>query len=279
MSKHSKHANTKNIMTAHERAQSTDGYGTSKLVLGADSQRPWDTCCLSLTTVGDDPVCTPSGFLYDYGGLVQNLVDQKERYARQRAAYKKQREQDTARAEASVRAEADAATARFRDGQDKLHVVAAPSAAKKMKQSETNFDISNIATDRFKGVEAKVPKPRKGTFCPESGDALKVSQLVHVKLWPLPTPVRPADTSSGRFGCPLCQRVLLNSSTVVVFVDSGHAVCSQCADATKEDDLHRNPFSNSIVPVVTLKKGGTGFVSNSDQKVEVVKKQMAFQFG
>lgn len=91
---------------------------------------------------------------------------------------------------------------RFMDGEDKL--ISLQPTTKKTRVSETNFDLSNIATKRFAGVESRVTEPKKGTLCPESRLPLKAKHLIHVKFHRLPNAQQPMDSSSGNFGCPVC---------------------------------------------------------------------------
>lgn len=170
MSKHSKHANIRPNYTSAERAASlAEVYGTQQRVLNADNQRPWDVCSLTLSPLGADPVCTPHGHLYDYEAILESLLQQKREYKRALREWKEQQERGAFGGrgfvgfcllplcdDAEEKKEADKQRAKeaeeaskFMDGEDKL--LSLQPTNKKSRVSETNFDISNMATKRFQG--------------------------------------------------------------------------------------------------------------------------------
>jgi len=77
MARKSKQPGGHNPLTYHERKCLTK-YGTATQRLGTDHQLKFGHCCLSLTPVLDDAVCTPSGHIYSREAILSYLLAKKQ---------------------------------------------------------------------------------------------------------------------------------------------------------------------------------------------------------
>lgn len=68
------------IMTYNEKRAL--GFGTAKERLGKDSQSSLDSCALC-QVIARDPVATPEGVLYDRETILEYILEQKKRIARE----------------------------------------------------------------------------------------------------------------------------------------------------------------------------------------------------
>jgi hypothetical protein len=86
MGKHSRQAHTQPFFTSGERAKASGHVGTLHRRLGEDSQRRFDQCNICLMRL-NDPVSTPSGFLFCRASIFESLVSQRQVLDSQRKLY------------------------------------------------------------------------------------------------------------------------------------------------------------------------------------------------
>lgn len=109
MVRKSKQAGGHMPLTHYERTQkfASSEYGTTTKRLAGHSQYQLGDCALSLTRLGDEALCTPSGYLYSSDALVEYLLTKTQEIKEQTAAYERQQQQDATAEEASSKRLAD----------------------------------------------------------------------------------------------------------------------------------------------------------------------------
>ena len=91
MTRHARNATAGAVYTYHEKKKDTQqsGYGTQASRLSKDSVKDFDCCCLTLQPCRN-PVLTPDGYLYDKEAILECLLHQKTKIAKETKAYEKQ---------------------------------------------------------------------------------------------------------------------------------------------------------------------------------------------
>ena len=75
-------------LTHHERKEfSKDGYGTTTARLGQDSQYTFGNCGLSLHPAKDNPVASPSGFIYERPTILEYLLTKTQELKQEQQDY------------------------------------------------------------------------------------------------------------------------------------------------------------------------------------------------
>ncbi|KAK3240682.1 hypothetical protein CYMTET_49493 [Cymbomonas tetramitiformis] len=286
-SRHSKNAGTMGCegQTYNERRKLC--FGTVQERLGAEAQKDFDACALSLR-FAVDPVCTPEGVLYSREAILENILFQKKQIARALGAWKAQEEDkaDKARQEDASKKEEiltnfhqqNHAAGKWEDVANPGEIVVTDAGAG-ATSVQTDFEKKQFEDMKAFWLPSKTPeadkvlaKPDTCPKCPQSGKKLRMKELVTVKF-----ASAPKDLTGARYMCPVCKKALTNSTKIVVLKVSGDAICegcyTKCVKPDGEYDGHRvNPKD-----VIKLNRGGTGFIGSGESVIS--KKSMPLGVG
>ena len=265
MTRHGKNCTAGAVYTYHEKRKDTaaSGYGTQKVRLGRDALRDFDCCCLSLQPCRD-PVVTPDGYLYEREAILQYIVQQRARLAKEKKAYLRQKAQLQREEEQRSRAGAEAALKGFLQaggGGGAPHTAThSEEATPGPSGTLPSFWIPSLTPEA--GAE-KLRKPDTSVRCPMSGRRLRASDLVPVRFTPA-VPGLPRLQLLGRpqrFVCALSRDALSNATPCAVLRPSGAVVTMQCVERLIRKEM-RDPLSGeplSEADIIPLQRGGTGF--------------------
>jgi nitric oxide synthase-interacting protein len=88
MGRKSKHAGSGHLpLTNYERKEIGKDYGTNTARLGSASQMAFGHCSLSLHPATEQPVATPSGFIYDRPAILEYLLHQTQELKKAQLSY------------------------------------------------------------------------------------------------------------------------------------------------------------------------------------------------
>lgn len=91
MGRKSKQAGSGHLpLTHHERAEYSKPYGTVTARLNSSSQYTFGHCALSLAPAKDQPVATPSGFVYERPAILEYLLVKTKEVKQQQQLYEQQ---------------------------------------------------------------------------------------------------------------------------------------------------------------------------------------------
>uniref|UniRef100_A0A7S0R794 Nitric oxide synthase-interacting protein zinc-finger domain-containing protein n=1 Tax=Pyramimonas obovata TaxID=1411642 RepID=A0A7S0R794_9CHLO len=272
-SRHSKNAGNmgREGMSYHERRAL--GFGTQKERLGKDTVKDFDACGLTLT-YAKDPVTTPEGYLYSKESILECLVSQKKSVARQLAAWEDQEASRAAEEQNKEVEEQESKLVAFHRQNhsagkwEDLH----PSEARGGEGGATTATATEFERQQKKEMKAywlpsKAPaakkyldKPDTFTKCPQTGNKLRLKDLVDVK-WTKAS----EDLGKDKAMCPTCKKVFSNITRIVVLKTTGDAMCAECCSRFVEKEGNYNGKTVKKRDIIHLQRGGSGFAASGTQ--------------
>lgn len=193
MTRHGKNNTASAVYSYKERERDakSSGYGTQRSRLGAEAQKDFDACSLTLQPCRN-PVVTPEGHLYDKEAIFEYILSQKALIRRRMKEYekaKKKEEEERKLLEEAAR----------RDAEEKFmktQTVFASGSSSSSKPVGSNISsISNMSRGNDahlpsfwvpsmtpQSSASKIEKPDETVYCPMSGKPLRAKDLIPVKF-------------------------------------------------------------------------------------------------
>mmetsp|Transcript_39592 Transcript_39592/g.95640 ORF Transcript_39592/g.95640 Transcript_39592/m.95640 type:complete len:318 (+) Transcript_39592:83-1036(+) len=308
MGRKSKQAGSGHLpLTNHEiKTYNKDGaYGTTTARFSASSQMNFGDCSLSLSPAIDQPVCTPSGYIYERPAILtylltktQELKQQKfehEQYkveqdqAKERVAEKK-RAADVAEFEASNTAVQDSTILSKKkkrksesstsnslkttsywlaDSQpvEKFAGGRAPGGGKGTGDEDVDTELALVVRRGSQGDRSSSPPQRPPS--PNSGQPLRRKDLIDLQL---------KRNSDGQAICAVSEKSITSQRAVALVTTknssgdkkngAAHVILKQVYDDLSIGQEKVCPVTGKkILKVVKLQKGGSSFATD-DGKVE-----------
>lgn len=238
--------------------------------------------------VGQDPVVTPDGVLYDKEHILHCLLHQKKEMARKLAVWEEQEARDADKRALEEHHAREEAVAKFHRenhgagmftevdhaatghlghafGEDDVGEGGEGHVASSAEVAATQFDKERMATmkafwlpSKTPTAERRVEKPLAETTCPTTLKKLRMKDLLDVKWTPVPK-----SETSGRYMCPITFKTFTNATQVLVLKPGGQAVSE---DGFKRVVEKEGKFEGKRVKgVIRLQKGGCGFAASGTQ--------------
>lgn len=249
MTRHSKNNTASAFFTSAERTKLA--YGTQRQRLGRDSMRRPDACAVCLQTARD-PVLCELGHLFCRECILQAIVAQRQKTARQLSAH---------HAEQAARRAHDAHEVRLAQKRRVAEFERAAGAGASAGEKRPAADSSR--TQGAFWVPSKTPHaaepapgpPRSETVCPAGAHAVAAKRLVSLR-W--------RRDAQDECVCQVCAKALANTvSGVTALRACGHVACTKCTDELAHDGTLRCPScasENSCrTDLISLVLDGTGF--------------------
>lgn len=267
MTRHGKNATASAVYTYHERAKDTQegNYGTQQAVIGRDSARNFDCCCLTLQPC-TDPVCTPDGYLYEREAILTNLLKQKRKIAKQEKAFSKQKTDEASSSKMDLKVE------KFLSEQSSSSAIKITNTEK----SDNSSKLNNFWVPSLQGhaTVGKIRKPDTKTYCPISEKQLRLKDLTPVKFTPMPQDAanKSVICQEVRYMCAVTRDALSNTSTCVVLKPSGAVITLDCYENLVKKDMVDPTNGNKLreKDVIILKRGSTGYIGAAHTGEELV---------
>ena len=276
-SRHSKNAGTMGSEALTHKERRAMGHGTVRQRLGRESLGDFDHCQLSQAPA-QDPVCTPSGHLYDREAVLRYILARKKANRQALAAW--QAEQGARGVEASSK-EAERAAAELREfarangGSGAGPARAAEGARGEARSAHTSHWIPAKTPEGAAEVGARPPQDVR---CPVSGKRLRVKDLIAVRFTRAEdaegvqvAPGRHRPGGGGRYMDPLTRETLTNRDTLVVLRTTGDVLKRSTYERAVKPDGVYNGKKVAERDVISLQKGGTGFAAHDGDALEASK--------
>jgi nitric oxide synthase-interacting protein len=197
MSRHSKNATATTHFTYHEKQAA--GHGTLKRRFGKDSQLSFGFCCLCLAnTYGNNPLVSPSGFLYCKECIYSSLLAQKRAIQENMLEYEKYCEKKIQEEQEEIIEKERKQLTQFLSGQggSGITLETKESSDEKIKAKLTEkVDGTSIEDKRdamkktsfwipdcTPTTKVKIVKPDTKTRDPMSHEEMKLKHLMPVKF-------------------------------------------------------------------------------------------------
>ena len=180
MTRHGKNCTNGAVYSYHERRKDAkaSGFGSEKARFSKDSIKGFDCCCLTLQPC-DNPVVTKQGWLYDKEAIIKYMLEKKKEYAKKLKEYERQKDEDIKELHEIAEAEKAAAVAKFEKAENTIVRTKDAQGSSSTKGNLPSFWVPSMTPQASK---SKIEKPDKTIYCPMSGKALKMKDLIDVKF-------------------------------------------------------------------------------------------------
>uniref|UniRef100_A0A8C5QFN4 Nitric oxide synthase-interacting protein n=1 Tax=Leptobrachium leishanense TaxID=445787 RepID=A0A8C5QFN4_9ANUR len=257
------------------------GYGTQTVRLSKDAVKDFDCCCLSLQPC-KDPVVTLEGYIYEKEAILEYILHQKREIARRMKAFEKQKNEKKAEEGELSKAAKESKMKVFLDKE--MSIISKPLnpfSQKNGKESDApsgsqQNDDKNKQLPSFwipsltpEAKTTQLKKPDKTVYCPMSGRALKMKDLIPVKFTLVDDTVDRVGliNRQDRYVCAVTRDMLGNSVPCAVLRPSGAVVTLECVEKLIKMDM-TDPISGDKLrdkDIIVLQRGGTGFSGSGVQ--------------
>ncbi|XP_055945585.1 nitric oxide synthase-interacting protein-like [Argiope bruennichi] len=280
MTRRSKNVGSGRVYSYNEKQNDSklNGYGTTENRIGKDSVKDFDCCCLTLQPCRY-PVITPDGYLYDKEAILEYMIHQKMKIAKQMREYEKQKKRHEKEMAELAKAEERSREQKFikmessiMSGRIALESSISVSTSKVSNTAngqETVMPSFWIPSLTPNAEKTKTKKPGKAVLCPMSGKPLKIKDLVPVKFTEVKTPHERKSLMSRnvRYMCAVTHDVLGNSVPVAVLRTSGNVVTMECVTKLIKKDMidPTNGMKLTDGDIIQFQRGGTGYASTNNK--------------
>uniref|UniRef100_A0A8C5QH90 Nitric oxide synthase-interacting protein n=1 Tax=Leptobrachium leishanense TaxID=445787 RepID=A0A8C5QH90_9ANUR len=283
MTRHGKNCTAGAVYTYYEKRKDTaaSGYGTQTVRLSKDAVKDFDCCCLSLQPC-KDPVVTLEGYIYEKEAILEYILHQKREIARRMKAFEKQKNEKKAEEGELSKAAKESKMKVFLDKE--MSIISKPLnpfSQKNGKESDApsgsqQNDDKNKQLPSFwipsltpEAKTTQLKKPDKTVYCPMSGRALKMKDLIPVKFTLVDDTVDRVGliNRQDRYVCAVTRDMLGNSVPCAVLRPSGAVVTLECVEKLIKMDM-TDPISGDKLrdkDIIVLQRGGTGFSGSGVQ--------------
>ncbi|CAH0396985.1 unnamed protein product [Chilo suppressalis] len=278
MTRHARNCTAGAVYTYHEKKKdaAASGYGTQSERVGKDSVKNFDCCCLTLQPCRK-PVVTKEGYLFDKEAILEYIITKKNEYNRKMKQYEKQLKKEEVEKNELAAAEREANLIKFMNREKNIS-----NRDNNEPGPSTSTSVSNLANGKDKQLPSfwvpsqlpdakisKIEKPDPTVYCPISGKALKMKDLIEVN-WTLvndPDDKKSLIAKENRYMCPVTHDILSNAVPCAVIKTTGHVITMECFEKIiKKDWIH--PLTNEKLKekdIIPLQRGGTGYaLTNSN---------------
>lgn len=284
MTRHGKNCTAGSVYTYHERKRDShaSGFGSHKLRLGRDSIREFDCCCLTLQPCRN-PVVTPDGYIYDKEAILEYILTKKRENSKKMKEFERQKVKLVKDADDLAQTDAAGQLEKFENhwkvGASKGDAeVAGPSgtaSVSNMAQGKAkqlpSFWVPNLAP---KAKPTLLKKPDDKVFCPMSGRALKMKDLMDITF----TAIKDGDSKKAvivkdaRYVCAVTNDILGNSVPCAVLKTSGNVVTMECVEKIIKKDMTDPTNGKKLTEkdIIPIQRGALGF-SGSGVRLEAKK--------
>lgn len=288
MGRHGKNQTASAVYGYHEKKKDTasSGYGSKSVRMGKDSLHDFDCCNLTLQPCVN-PVVTPCGYLYDKEAILECLLHQKRENSRKLKEYEKQKTKEEAELQELAEAETRSKLETFISTEGSIvsqqHTVQSTNVAPKIiNNMDDNSDkplskqLPSFWVPSLTPVDDKsatLKKPDNKTYCPMSGEQLRVKDLIPIKFTLLHGEQESLIVRKARYICAVTHDVLCNSVPSAVLRPTGDVVTMECVNELIRKDMVC-PISgiklkeSDIIPLVRGASGyaGTGLKLKAEKK-------------
>jgi len=279
MSRHSKNNTAGVIFTAYERTLLK--YGTVSERIGADSIKPFDSCCLCLHPVVEPLLCK-KGHLFCKECVYTYLLTQKKDITRQLEKwedYENKKKQEQAHQELKDKekevAEFEKQISGLLPESSRTRTSSVSEEQPHKKQKLASFWVPGVRVD---AETTNIQKPSSDILCPQSGHPLKMKQLyaIHFTENTNTEGSIVKNTTKAQYQCLVCCKSLSNTMKTATLQKCGHVMCLQCLDTVKKDQQCVCGKSFKDKNIIKLDNQGTGYSESSGDRLKPKKFTPAF---
>jgi nitric oxide synthase-interacting protein len=251
MARKSKQASSGHLpLTNYERRQYSKPYGTTAARLGKGSQLTFGDCTLSLHPAKDQPVATPSGFVYERAAILEYLLTKTQELKQQQQEYERwlaQQEHGTNEEDQKKR---KAQVEQFEDSQKVV-------ASKKQKVEENPLKRTSYWLAEFQpetDEKAAVPPPPKRPPSPMSQQPLRRKDLIELDL---------KRNSEDQVLCAVSEKSIVSQQALALITKSGTPAQVVLEQVYNELGKERTcPVTGKkITKILKLQTGGSSFAA------------------
>ncbi|KAK5575981.1 hypothetical protein RB653_007117 [Dictyostelium firmibasis] len=291
MPRHSKHSCSNNGKFSNYERQLLK-YGTTTERLGKDSIKNFDSCTLCLNDVIIPVICN-KGHIFCKECILTSLIDQKKEIKRKekewdqyqnKLKYEEDLKLEKQHQDSIKDFEKNVLTLEGIGNDNNNNITTTTTTTTTTGTNNNNKEKIEIVEKDIKlnsywvitpdNKDRTIEKPRSYTVCPADGKhPLKSAQLINVHFTNVKASSDSND-SNNQYCCPICNKVLSNSTKTRLLKRCGHVFCS-CLDKQKDSSSSSSscyicdkPYTED--EIIQIHSGGTGF-SGSGSNLEAKK--------
>jgi nitric oxide synthase-interacting protein len=245
-------------LSSHERIVLSKEYGTQGQRLSSVSQYKFGHCALSLAPAKDQPVATPSGFIYERSAMLEYLLTKTQESKQQQQDYERRQAKQQEQKEADNHRKREATVEDFQDSQTRV-VAKKQKIEKHNPLSKSSYWLAEFQPKKLE--EADISPPPKRPPSPNSQQPLRLKDLVSLEL---------KRNKEDQVVCAISEKNIVAQSAVCLVTKSGkpaHVVLEQVYKDVVGKERTCPITGSKITQVLNLQKGGSSFAS-SGGKVE-----------
>jgi nitric oxide synthase-interacting protein len=231
---------------------------------------------------------TPEGYLYDKESVLEYIITKKNEVSRRLKEYEKEKKREVEELASAAHEDQLKQIESFKKQENDITVkgyqpkkaIAAPSISNVAPGMEGHVPSFWIPSKTPEAKKSSIPKPDKTVYCPMSGNALKMKDLIPVKFTEIKDngDKKSLIAKDARYCCPVTRDTLSNSIQCAVIRTSGDVVTMDCVEKIiKKDWLH--PMTGEKLTekdIIPLQRGGTGF-SGTNINLQAEEKRPSIQ--
>lgn len=238
-------------LTAVERKKYSQGYGTTSARLNGISQYTFGHCALSLHAAKDQPVATPSGFIYEKAAILEYLLTKTQELNEEKRAYKRSLQQ---KGDERVQEEEQKRKEKVLDFEQGQKVVS--SKRRKVEDNPLKRTSYWLAEFQPETSNSKPPvdAPPKRPPSPNSNSSLSRKDLINLKLH---------RNSDDQVVCAISEKRITTQQAIALITKNSRAAEVVLEQVYNELGKERScPVTGKkITKIVVLQKGGSSFAA------------------
>lgn len=255
MGRKSKHAGSGHLpLTNYERKEIGKDYGTNTARLSSVSQQPFGHCALSLHPATEQPVATPSGYIYDRPAMLEYLLHQTQELKKAQLRYEQWEKDKEALRNGQEENKRKAQLEKFEDTQKVV--------TKKQKLQDANplarssFWLADFQPEKSMNLPDTMEPPPKRPCSPMTQKPLRRKDLIPLEL---------KRNLDGQVVCAISEKSIV-SQPALALITNGEERPSQVVLEQVFKDVGETKVcpitGRKISKILKLQSGGSSFAAS-----------------
>ena len=266
MSRKSKHASSGHLpLTNYERKKIGSNYGTSTARLSGVSQQKFGHCALSLHPAKEQPVATPSGFIYETNAMLEYLLHRTQELKKEQQRY------DQWRRDWEAKYDNDKETKRKLDlkkFEDEQKVVTKKQKVKADNPLAVSYWLADFQPEKSDEPPETMEPPPKRPCSPMTQAPLRRKDLVPLEL---------KRNSDDQVICAISEKTIVNQKAIAL-VTKGSERPAQVVLEQVFKDLGEEKIcpatGRKIAKVLKLQSGASSFAASGSVEAKTYRPGM-----
>eukprot|EP00934_Nitzschia_sp_Nitz4_P001294 Nitzschia sp. Nitz4//scaffold45_size130396//123652//124458//NITZ4_003476-RA/size130396-processed-gene-0.234-mRNA-1//-1//CDS//3329552479//1294//frame0 len=253
MGRKSKHAGSGHLpLTNYERNLYGKPYGTTTARLGGSSQYTFGHCALSVHPAKEQPVATPSGFVYERPAILEYLLSQTQKIKQARQRYDDWVQSHQTATEEKQENKRKQDIQDFENSQKVVEVKRQKTEVNPLKQ--TSYWLSEFQPETSSDLPSTMEPPPKRPSSPMSMQPLRRKDLIELDL---------KRDKQGKVLCAISDKAISTQQALALIPKSNQPAQVVLEQVFQDlgDDRTCPVTGRTITKILKLQKGGSSFAA------------------